>query len=100
MEIIFDNSRIRKKCQKAKGRLKRRLDDLRAADNLQVVMGLPGRCHPLVGNRKGHWALDLDHPYRLVLEPANDPLPDLGDGRLDLEKITAVRLLSIEDYHG
>ena len=100
MDIIFGNSKIRKKCQKATGRLKRRLDDLRAADNLQVMMTLSGRCHPLVGNRKGQWALDLDHPYRLIFELANDPLPDLGDGRLDLEKVTAVRLLSIEDYHG
>ncbi len=100
MDIIYDNSKIRKKCQKARGRLKRRLDDLRAAENLRVMMTLAGNCHPLVANRKGQWAIYLEHPQRLVFKPANDPLPDLGDGRLDLEKVTAVRLLSIEDYHG
>jgi proteic killer suppression protein len=100
VEIIYGNANIRKKCQKATGRLKRRLDDLRAADNLHVMMTLPGNCHPLVANRKGQWAVYLEHPYRLVFEPANDPLPDLGNGRLDLEKITAVRLISVEDCHG
>ena len=25
-----------------------------------------GRCHALKGNRKGQYAVDLEHPYRLV----------------------------------
>lgn len=27
-----------------------------------------GRCHPLHNNRKGQYAVDLVHPYRLVFE--------------------------------
>lgn len=27
-----------------------------------------GRCHPLKGDRKNQYAVDLVHPYRLVFE--------------------------------
>ena len=99
MDIIFANPKIRKQCLKAKNRLKRRLDDIAAAPNMAILKELPGRLHPLLANRKGQWAMDLEHPLRLIMEPLADPLPE-KDGRLDLSKITVVRILSVEDYHG
>ena len=36
---------------------------------------LPGRFHPLTGDRAGQFALDLDHPNRLILEPNHNPIP-------------------------
>jgi proteic killer suppression protein len=83
----------------AKGRLKRRLDDIAAAQNMAILKKVPGRLHPLLANRKGQWAMDLDHPLRLIMEPLADSLTK-KDGRLDLSKITAVRILDVEDYHG
>jgi len=100
MDIIFDNNRIKKRCHKATGKLKRRLDDMRAADNLEIMMTLPGRCHPLKADRKGLWALDIDQPYRLLIKPVIDPLPISKDGWIDLTKVTAVCIVAVEDYHG
>jgi len=78
----------------------RRLDDIKGMANLSELMKLPNaRCHPLTQNRKGQFAVDLDHPYRLVFEPANDPLPKMPDGGLDYEKITLIRILEVIDYH-
>jgi proteic killer suppression protein len=57
------------------------------------------RCHELKGDRKGTLAVDLEHPYRLVFEPANEPVPRKSDGGLDWTNITAIRVLAVEDYH-
>ncbi|MFZ5866218.1 MAG: type II toxin-antitoxin system RelE/ParE family toxin [Thermodesulfobacteriota bacterium] len=77
-----------------------RQDLLRAAPNLaQVDARPPTRRHELKGNRKGQFAVDLTGNYRLVFEPSHDPLPRKADGGLDLERITAITILSVEDYH-
>lgn len=80
-------------------KFKRRLDDLRAARNLAEMGQLPGRLHPLKGNRSGELSLDMEHPYRLLLIPAHDPLPVKGDGGLDWEGVTAVEITEITDTH-
>jgi proteic killer suppression protein len=100
LDIIFANNKIRKACQKASGKLKRRLDDISASENMSILELLPGRLHALKENKKGQWAMDLDHPLRLILEPIGDPLPISKDGWLDLKKITAVKIIKVEDYHG
>jgi toxin HigB-1 len=99
MEIVFDNNAIRRKCNRASGRLKQRLDDIRAADCLAVLETLPGRYHPLKADRAGEWACDLEQPYRLVFRPLGDPLPVSKDGRLDTANVTAVSLVEVVDYH-
>jgi proteic killer suppression protein len=43
--------------------------------------------------------VDLDHPYRLIFEVANDPKPTKPDGGLDWTKASIIRILGIEDYH-
>ena len=45
-----------------------------------------GRCHPLTQNRKGQYAVDLVHPYRLVFEKNGD-------------EIQIANILEIVDYH-
>lgn len=111
MDILFGTAKLRKQCSSNKVRVKafgakrakllgRRLDQLRAAPHLEVLRQLPGRCHELTGDRKGSFAIDLDGPYRLIFTCAADPPPTREDGGLDWSRITAIRLLSIEDYHG
>lgn len=111
MDISFATTKFRKECNDQKTltqrygtigakRLRARLDNLRAADTLEAMRNLPGRCHELTGDRTEQLALDLNHPYRLVFMPANDPIPRKGDGGLDWSQVTAVRLLGVEDYHG
>jgi len=80
-------------------KFKRRLDDLRAARNLAEMTLLPGRLHPLKGDRAGELSLDLEHPYRLLLVPANDPVPVKDDGGMDWEAVTAVEITEITDTH-
>ena len=78
------------------------MTSLRAAPNLGIFYppySPPHRCHELTGNLKGKLSLDLDGPYRLLIEPATDP-PKNEDGGLDWSRVTAIRILAIEDTHG
>jgi plasmid maintenance system killer protein len=111
VDILFQDRKLEKACNdqsllvrrfgpiRAK-LLRRRLDEFRAADTLEVMRSLPQvRCHELKGNRAGTLAVDLDHPYRLIFEPANNPIPRKSDGGLNWEEVTAIRVLTMEDYH-
>jgi len=83
----------------AQKQARRRLDDLLAASNLEVMRMLPGRCHELKGDRKGQLAVEVGRAKRLIFEPAEDPPPAKNDGGLDWPQVVAIRILSIEDYH-
>jgi proteic killer suppression protein len=83
VDIVFRTKKLEKLCNDAKKRQKelgadrarrlgRRLDDLRAADNLE---------------------------YRLIFEPAEDPPPAKPDGGLDWSSVRAIRINGIEDTH-
>ena len=80
--------------------IRRRLDDLRAASSLETMRRLPGRCHELTGDRRGQLALSVGANYRLLFEPAHDPVARKADGGLDWPKVTTIRILGVEDYHG
>ena len=78
----------------------RRLAVLRSAPNLAAVpMSKPERRHALKGKRAGQQAVDLVHPHRLVFAPAHDPLPERADGGLDEERVTAIEVMAVVDYH-
>jgi len=81
--------------------IERRTLQLRAAQVLEDLFTLPQvRCHELKGDRAGQLSLDLDHPYRLIIEPAHDRMPRKPDGGLDWNKVTAVMIVGVEDTHG
>ena len=111
MDIVFPNERTAAEFNSLKAlsrsygaenarRILRRLDDLRAAANLETMRNLPGRCHELKHDRAGQLAIDVRHPYRLIFEPANEPVPRKADGGLDWAGVTSIRILEVEDYHG
>ena len=111
MDIIFCKTKLKNicndedLCRKAFGDtraklLRRRLDDLRAAANLQDMKYLPGSCHELKGNLDGKLAISLDGPYRLIFAVANDPQPKKQDGGLNWDGVTRIEILGVEDYHG
>lgn len=78
----------------------RRLAVLEAANCLEdVPITPPFRRHKLKQNRKGQFAVDLEHPYRLIFKPNHHPMPLKVDGGLDLRRITAITILEVEDYH-
>lgn len=110
MEITFNSTKFEKECSNYRLLVKRhgsirarriinRLDDLRYANVLEDMRRRSGRCHELRGNRAGQLSLDLDHPYRLIFEPDDDP-PRKEDGGLDWTQITAVVIIGVEDTHG
>lgn len=113
MEISFADHKLRKTCNDertmvrfhGKRRAKllmRRLIQLRAAPSLATFYppySGPARCHELVGSKKGTFSFDLDHPYRLLFVPAQNPIPTLEDGGINWKMITDVTIIGIEDTH-
>jgi proteic killer suppression protein len=101
LEKLFNSKTnlVRKLGADRANRVQKRLDDLRAAANLEVMQTLPGRCHELTGDQAGQLSLDLDHPYRLLFIPANDPIPRKKDSGLNWSEVTEVEILGIEDTH-
>ena len=111
MDIIFKTTKLQKACndfrelQKVHGKqraglIRRRLDELRAANTLAEISHLPPpRMHQLKGERQGQISLDLDHPYRLLITVANTPIPKKDNGSINLSKVTAVMVLEVKDTH-
>ncbi|MEA3238522.1 MAG: killer suppression protein [Candidatus Bipolaricaulota bacterium] len=111
MEILFKTRKMQKTISSqaelvreyAKQNAKvimRRMMVLHAAKCLaDVPRTPPDRCHPLFGKRKGQYVVDAKHPYRIIMEPANNPIPFLDDGSIAVERITSIRILEVKDYH-
>ena len=98
LEITYRNRKIERICtnaeaaERAYGRdmadkIHQRIDELSAADTIEMMIQYHiGRCHPLSQDRKGQYALDLVHPYRLVFSKSGD-------------KIQIANVIEIVDYH-
>lgn len=110
VEIKFAHKRLAKlanderKCKQKMGERAallffKRLTDLRDAESLEDVRYLPGRYHELKEPRKGQWACDLVHPYRLIFIPIENPIPTNNDGQYIWCEIYGVEILDIDDYH-
>lgn len=114
MDITFSSKKLQKQLSEAKVMarihgprrtqlLKVIMMQLRAAPSLGIFAppySPPHRCHELKGNKKGQLSIDLDHPYRLLFEPINDPLPMRPEGGLDWSQVTAIEIIGVEDTHG
>lgn len=99
MEIVFRNKRMERLCtepsltertygSKMAEKIHQRIDEIRASESIEMMIAFHiGRCHPLKSNRKGQYAMDLIHPYRLVFAKG------------EKEKRTAM-VIEIVDYHG
>ena len=73
--------------QEMADKIHQRIDEIGAADSVEMMIQFHiGRCHPLKQNRKGQYAMDLVHPYRLVFEKNGD-------------EIQIANILEIVDYH-
>lgn len=112
MDIYFKYKKLQKACNskeesiKAWGpanakKVRQRLSELQAANDLSEISHLPPpRLHELENNRKGQFAVDVQQPFRLIFEPANDPVPLNNSGGIILHEVTAVLVIEVEDYHG
>ena len=98
MDITYKTNKIKKICTDAKtaertyGRemaekIHQRIDEITAASTVEMMIKYHiGRCHPLTQNRKGQYAVDLVHPFRLVFEKIGD-------------EIQIANITEIVDYH-
>lgn len=86
MKISFKTSRLQKEYENQKNAVKSygepiarkyilRVNLLKQARNLDEVKALPGlNCHPLKGDRKGQWAVNLSGFYRLIFTVSGSAL--------------------------
>lgn len=80
--------------------IRRRITLLLTANSLTEVPTLPPtRRHSLSGRRRGQYAIDLAHPYRLIFEPDHHPVPLRADGGVDTDRVTAITIIEVVDYH-
>lgn len=114
MDIRFSTKKLQKQLSEGKTMMKthgpRRskllkilMTQLRAAPSLGIFAppySPPHRCHELKGNKKGLLSVDLDHPYRLLFKPINEPTPTRPEGGLDWAGVTAIEIKGVEDTHG
>ena len=111
MQISFRNQKLAKKFNSDKELkkeygpemaqvIRRRLDDLDAADCLEDLRNAPGRYHELTGNYDGFFSVDLRAQYRLLFrpEPVDSP-PENPNGGLDWGRIDSVQIWEVKDTH-
>jgi proteic killer suppression protein len=68
-------------------KISQRIQELKAGSSVEeLIQYSVGRCHALLGNRSGEYAMDLVHPHRLVFK------------KVEIELKTVI-VVSIEDYH-
>ncbi|MDH5509679.1 MAG: type II toxin-antitoxin system RelE/ParE family toxin [Nitrospinota bacterium] len=112
MKIEFSSRKLAKICGDAKLATKewgrdrclkifQRLTQLVAARTLDdYIRFVPGaRCHRLKGNRKGMYAISLNQPFRLIIEPSLVE-PEMDDDMKYEARVIGVRIVKVEDYHG
>ena len=118
MDIQFKTKRLQETCNDTKKRdrefgpersriLLKRLVQMSNAATLEEFKQVHPRAHLLRENRRGEWAADLDHPYRLIFEPVPYPVGEdaagAGDaaGAIAISAIRMVKILEVGvDYHG
>ena len=98
LEITYKSNRLKKVCTdfsvarkeynlEMAEKIAQRINELIAADSIEMLIQFHvGRCHPLKGDRKGQFAMELVQPYRLVFEENGS-------------QIQLIRIIAIEDYH-
>lgn len=100
MNITYKTRKIERICEDKKvaiktygtdiaKKIKMRLNEIRASDSVEEMIQYQiGRCHALVGDRNGEYALDLVHPFRLIFTKCDDT-----------KQIRVVKIMEITDYH-
>jgi proteic killer suppression protein len=79
-------------------KIMKRISVLRTAASIrEVPTAPPDRCHALTGDRAGQYAVDLEHPYRLVFRPYMDP--PSGTSSVNRSSVTSIEIVTVEDYH-
>jgi hypothetical protein len=95
-KVISDTRKLQKEYGKRNATLIiQRYQELENIPNLGLLVKYRlGRCHLLKGNYKGKYALDLEHPLRMIIEPVFE-----SESR-DINEVVLISIVKVEDYHG
>ena len=85
--------------ESASDKLALRLDDLRAAPNMEMARRLPGNWEELKGDRRGQFSCRLGNKLRLIVKPTRQPPPLKSDGGLDWPAVDALTVTVVVNYH-
>jgi toxin HigB-1 len=108
MELRFKTKRLKTQCEepseaqkkfgpKIGNKLTQRVSELHAAKTLDDIAKIPAaRLHKLEGARQKEYAIDLVHPFRLIIIPVLEEDADVEN----LSSIRIVRIEEVTDYHG
>lgn len=108
MDISYKDNDLREICESHKDASKKlgdqsakklilRLQQIEATQNVAgLVLGNP---HPLKGDRKSQFALDLHGGHRLVFIPDHNPIPYKNANEIDWSMVTKIMIIFIGDYH-
>ena len=110
MKIFFANKKLEdelgspENCKIARGKdmakkVALRLQQAFNADSLEDLRNVPGRWHELRENRKGQFAVSLVEPYRMIFLPDGDPADYIEHGSIKWDKVIAIKIQEITDYH-
>jgi len=110
MDLSFKSKKLKKRLTqdqellKSYGRIakkiKQRMKELKAAENLAVIQAMPSlRLHPYGGGRRGEWSIDIHRNWRICFKIGEDPIPCKEDGGVSLENVHKIHILSVEDPH-
>ena len=76
-----------------------RLNQIRSSDSLGMMVAQHiGRCHSLSGRRDGQYAFDLEHPFRLIVEPVYENRA--AKAAQDISQVKTIKIMEVTDYHG
>lgn len=110
MDVTFESTKLQKLInseKKLRGeygpsmaeKIMTRMSDLQAAETLDIMRLLPGKCHELKSDLAGHLAVHLIEPNRLVFRPNHDPDPRNESGMLIWNRVTKIVIVAIGNYH-
>lgn len=83
----------------ASRKLRRRLSDLRAAQSLEEMRDLPGKCHELRDDREGQLAVTVSGGKRLIFKPDPPQRKGKGVAKLNWTDVSGITIIEIVDYH-
>lgn len=101
LEKIFNSDKelIRAYGSRAK-KIRQRKIELEEALALDTIAKLPAlRLHPMHGDRKGQWSIDILKNWRIFFTINQKPIPCLMDGGVDLSLVTKITIVEVEDPH-
>ena len=80
-------------------KLKHRLDDLDAAQCMEVMRSLPGHWEELKNDRAEQFSVRSHGGLRLIVKPQTQPPPTKPDGGLDWAASDSIYIGEMVNYH-